>query len=91
MQDYNILGKKYCPSKAIPEPTLIALAADIDDFSKITAITADKGNTLIFSLINGETIVKQWKDRSRSESWTPEMRAAVGKKTKERSKQNGNS
>ena len=88
---YNILGKKYCPSKAIPEPTLMALAAEMDDFSKITAITADKDNTLIFSLINGETIVKQWKDRSRSESWTPEMRAAVGKKTKERSKQNGNS
>ena len=88
---YNTLGKKVCPSKAIPEPTLMALAAEIDDFSKITAITADKDNTLIFSLINGETIVKQWKDRSRSESWTPEMRAAVGKKTKERSKQNGNS
>ena len=88
---YNTLGKKACPSKAIPETTLMALAAEIDDFSKITAITADKDNTLIFSLINGETIVKRWKDRSRSESWTPEMRAAVGKKTKERSKQNGNS
>ena len=88
---YNTLGKKACPSKAIPEPTLMALAAEIDDFSKITAITADKDNTLVFSLVNGETIVKQWKDRSRSESWTPEMRAAVGKKTKERSKQNGNS
>ena len=88
---YNTLGKKVCPSKAIPEPTLMALAAEIDDFSKITAITADKDNTLIFSLINGETIVKRWKDRSRSESWTPEMRVAVGKKTKERSKQNGNS
>ena len=88
---YNTLGKKACPSKAIPEPTLMALAAEIDDFSKTTAITADKDNTLIFSLGNGETIVKRWKDRSRSESWTPEMRAAVGKKTKERSKQNGNS
>lgn len=88
---YNTLGKKACPSKAIPEPTLMALAAEIDDFSKITTITADKDNTLIFSLENGETIVKRWKDRSRSESWTPEMRAAVGKKTKERSKQNGNS
>lgn len=88
---YNTLGKKVCPSKAIPEPTLMALAAEIDDFSKITAITADKDNTLTFSLSNGETIVKRWKDRSRSESWTPEMRAAVGKKTKERSKQNGKS
>lgn len=88
---YNTLGKKFCPSKAIPEPTLMAVAAEIGDFSKITAITADKDNTLIFFLENGETIVKRWKDRSRSESWTPEMRAAVGKKTKERRKQNGNS
>ena len=88
---YNTQGKKYCPSKAIPESTLMSVATEIGDFSKITAITADKDNTLIFSLANGETIVKRWKDRSRSESWTPEMRAAVGKKTKERSKQNGNS
>lgn len=87
---YNTQGKKYCPSKAIPEPTLMALADEVGAFGKITAITAEKDNTLIFSLENGETIVKRWKDRSRSESWTPEMRAAVGKKTKERSKQNGN-
>ncbi len=88
---YNTLGKKSCPSKAIPEPTLMAVAAEIGDFSKITTITADKDNTLIFTLANGETIVKRWKDRSRSESWTPEMREAAGRKTKERSKQNGNS
>lgn len=88
---YNTQGKKYCPSKAIPEPTLVAIAAEIGDFSKITAITADKDNTLIFSLANGKTVVKRWKDRSRSESWTPEMRAAVGEKAKERSKHNGNS
>lgn len=88
---YNTLGKKYCPSKAIPETTLVAITAEIGDFGKITAITADKDNTLIFSLENGETIIKRWQDRSRSESWTPEMRAAVGKKTKERSKQNGKS
>ena len=88
---YNTLGKSACPSKAIPESALMSVVDEIGDFSKITAITADKDNTLIFYLTNGETIVKRWKDRSRSESWTPEMRAAVGKKTKERSKQNGNS
>lgn len=63
---------------------MVAIAAEIGDFSKITAITADKDNTLIFSLANGKTVVKRWKDRSRSESWTPEMRAAVGEKAKER-------
>jgi hypothetical protein len=69
----------------------MTLASEIGSNSKITAITADKDNTLIFSLTSGETIVKRWEDRSRSESWTKEMRAAVGKKTKERNQNNGNS
>lgn len=43
------------------------------------------------TLTNGESIVKQWQDRSRSESWTKEMRIATGIKTKERRMQNGNS
>lgn len=88
---YNTLGKDVCPSKAIPEPTLMTLASEISPHNKITGITADKENTLIFSLATGETIVKRWEDRSRSKSWTKEMRAAVGKKTKERNQNNGNS
>lgn len=39
---YNTLGKQFCPSKAIPESTLMSVAAEIGDFSKITAITATK-------------------------------------------------
>ena len=88
---YNTYGKDVCPSKAVPESTLMSVVAEVSDFSKITAITADKDNALIFTLSNGETIVKRWKDRSRSESWTLEMRAAAAKRTKERSKQNDNS
>ena len=30
-----------------------------------------------------------WKDRSRSESWTDEMKAAAGRKTKERNANHG--
>ncbi len=88
---YNTYGKSKCPSKAIPETTLTALVDEIGGIDKITAITAKNNNTLTFTLTSGETITKHWQDRSRAESWTPEMRAAVGKKNKERRDQNANS
>ena len=84
---YNTLGKSACPSKAIPEPTLMALAAEVSATGEITAITAHNDNTLVFTLVDGTQTVKQWRDRSRAESWTEEMRSAAGQKTKER-KQN---
>ena len=42
---------------------------------------------------DGTEIVKQWKDRSRAESWTPEMKAAASMRTKQirEAKRNGNS
>ncbi len=88
---YNTYGKSKCPSKAIPEIKLTALVDEIGGVDKITAITAKNGNTLELTLTSGESITKQWQDRSRAESWTPEMRAAVGKKNKERRTQNANS
>ena len=88
---YNTYGKSKCPSKAIPETTLISLADEIGGIDKITAITAKNNNILEFTLTSGESITKQWQDRSRAESWTPEMRAAVGLKNKERRTQNANS
>lgn len=88
---YNTYGKSKCPSKAIPEITLTALVDEIGGVDKITAITAKNGNILEFTLTSGESITKQWQDRSRAESWTPAMRAAVGLKNKERRTQNANS
>lgn len=88
---YNSLGKSVCPYKAIPETTLTALCTEIGGIDKITAITAKNNNTLTLTLSDGKSIVKRWQDRSRAESWTPEMRAAVGKKNKERRTQNANS
>lgn len=81
---YNTHGKAACPSKAIPESTLTALAAEVSATGEITAVTAHNDNTLEFTLANGTTTVKQWKDRSRAESWTVEMRTAAGQKTKGR-------
>lgn len=39
--------KAACPSKQIPEATLLKLTADMD-MSRITGITADNGNRLTF-------------------------------------------
>ena len=96
---YNSKGKKYCPdSKVIPEETLKRAAAEImraDTFSdedfekKVSFIEAHSGNLLRFHLADGSTAEYVWKDRSRSESWTDEMKAAAGRKTKERNASHG--
>lgn len=81
---YNTHGKAACPSKAIPESTLMEIAAQVSSTSEITAVTAHNDNTLEFTLADGTVTVKRWQDRSRAESWTPEMRAAAAEKTRER-------
>ena len=81
---YNTHGKAACPSKAIPESTLMEMAAQVAALSEITAVTAHNNNTLEFTLADGTVTVKQWQDRSRAASWTPEMRAAAGEKFRER-------
>lgn len=81
---FNTLGKDACPSKQIPEDTLYRLFAEVletDDFDtlpgKITAVRAENENKLTFFMADGEEIVKRWQDRSRRESWTPEMKEAA--------------
>ena len=91
---YNSKGKKYCPdSKVIPEETLkqtVMAVMKTDSFSesdfetRIRLIEAHPGNLLRFLFTDGSTADFVWKDRSRSESWTDEMRDAARKKTTER-------
>ena len=81
---YNSYGKSCCPSKAIPEEKLMQTAAQVGHTGEITAITAHNDNLLEFTLKDGTNAVKRWQDRSRAESWTAEMRRAVGEKTRER-------
>ena len=71
---YNIQGKAACSSKAIPEPVLEAIADEVGGIGKITVLQACDDNTVVLTLTNGEQIVKRWQDRSRRQSWTPEMR-----------------
>lgn len=84
---YNTLGKAACASKAIPESTLMEIAAQVSATGEITAVTAHNDNTLEFTLADGTVTVKRWQDRSRASSWTIEMRAAAGEKTRERKRQ----
>ena len=91
---FNTMGKAYCSSKQIPENTLISITEETLDSTnalgdKITAIQAEKDNTLVFYFKDGSETVKRWQDRSRAESWTDEMKAAARQKSLERSKYNG--
>ncbi len=91
---FNTLGKRYCPSKQIPEKTLIAMTEEVLGsinalYDKITAVRAEKDNTLVFCFKDGTETVKRWQDRSRAESWTEDMKNAARQKALERSKQHG--
>ena len=89
---FNTRGKKYCASKQIPESAIDAAVAEITDgVSEIDSIVADDNNTVHFNMKNGEVFTRTWLDRSRSESWTQEMKEAARQKTYERTHDNGKS
>ena len=78
---YNTKGKAACPSKAVPCTVMDSLTTGIDGIEKICV----KDNNLVdIYLKNGEAITKEWKDRSRAESWTPEMREKARQRELER-------
>ena len=93
---YNTRGKKYCPkSKMIPENTLISVTCEIlgiPEFdaeifeSQIEKILVPEPNKLTFIFTDGQQISAHWQDRSRSESWTDEMRAKFGEQSRKRGK-----
>ena len=87
---YNTYGKTACPSKAIPESILEAIADEVGGIGKITDLQACEGNTLVLTLTNGEQIVKRWQDRSRRQSWTPEMKEKARQKDLERRSHHAN-
>lgn len=93
---YNRQGKKYCASKAVPESLLIAATTqvlglrqfDAELFEKCIAnIEVLPDNLLRYIFTNRHMETFRWQDRSRSESWTDEMRAAAGRKTRERNEE----
>lgn len=94
---FNTLGKSACASKQIPETTLQQVTAEVlgvkaftreQLHSRIQSIRVCNGNILIFCFKDGSEVTRTWKDRSRSESWTDEMKEAARQKALERSKHN---
>ena len=80
---YNDFGKDICPSKPIREDILIQLMQDelrvdqIDNetlLSQLSGILVPCHHKLILQYQDGTEKEVEWKHRSRSESWTPEMR-----------------
>ena len=92
---FNSEGKHYCPtSKQIPEDTLYELTAKVlgtDGFDEglfkkqVTEMVVPAPNRVIYVFKDGRRFETEWKDRSRSQSWTDNMRHATGEKTKARS------
>lgn len=93
---FNTRGKAYCASKAVPEETLKNCIAEAlgrktfneDDFTAaVDYIIAEPENKLCLVFTDGMKKEIVWQDRSRSESWTPEMREAAKQKTLKRREQ----
>ena len=80
---YQSKGKQACSGKCIPEPVLIAESAAalrLSSFDEgifkeqVERIKVPEPNHLLFVFKDGHTVERVWKDRSRAESWTPEMK-----------------
>ena len=92
---YLSQGKAVCHGKKIPESTLKAVCAEVlgtNDYSAavfadtVERIDVPEDNRLRFILKDGRTAERTWADRSRRESWTPEMRQAAAERTRQRRK-----
>lgn len=80
---FNHLGKKACTSQQIPEDILYSIISEvlgIYEFDtaafehKIKEIIVPKANTLIFFFKDGGAIEKVWESKSRSDSWSDELK-----------------
>jgi DNA invertase Pin-like site-specific DNA recombinase len=89
---FNQFGKEFCAtSKQIPEEVLTALSEELGGMDGIAEIFVPEPNRLVFQLSDGTTAEREWRDRSRRESWTPEMKEAARQKRLEQEamKRNG--
>lgn len=86
-------GKGACFGKQVPEDTLISLTAEVlginafdeSTFRKqIAELIATTPNRVICVFKDGRCLESEWKDRSRGESWTVEMRSTAAERSRER-------
>jgi len=92
---FNTFGKSTCASKHIPEDVLISTTAtalgqakfDEQTFrDSVDRVQVCNDNTLIYCFIDGTETSVKWKDKSRRQSWTDEMKEAARQRTFERNK-----
>ena len=95
---FDAYGKKKCASKQIPYDILRSLSAevlginefDVDLFKNhIEKIIVPSANHLTFVFKDGHTEEEVWQHRSRSASWTDEMKEQARQKSLQRRKNNG--
>ncbi len=82
-------GKEACWGKKIPDNVLTASVCDVLQMDrldtevvrkKIKQIIVPAPNKFIFHLSNGEITLREWKDPSRKDSWTDEMKEQARQK-----------
>ena len=87
---HHSLGADYCPLKPIREDILLETTSEVLLSQKlikndteltnkllrkyVSKIVAKANQKLEYHLVSGEVITRKWQHRSRSESWTKEMR-----------------
>lgn len=80
---YQTFGKAHCHTKKIPEDILMettAAAMGMADFDentfleKVHEIRVPAFNHLVFYFKDGTQVERIWQDKSRRDSWTPEMK-----------------
>jgi hypothetical protein len=88
---YTHFGKDFCPAKRIPEDILkekCAEALGLTEYdpdvlrTRVKEIAVPSDGVLVFALNDGADRKVEWQHRSRSESWTGEMRDAARMKAK---------
>lgn len=86
---YNVLGKGFCPSQKIPEDILLEKTLEVLGVAELSRetirnqikeIVVPEHNHMVYYLFDGGVVDVPWQHRSRSESWTPEMRQAAREK-----------
>jgi hypothetical protein len=80
------LSSKYLLMTAFPSSANSHLASVFGD--QIDRIDVPEDNRLRFFFKDGSVIERTWADRSRRESWTPEMRQAAAKRTRRQRRKN---
>ena len=90
---YSYRGKEHCQAKRIPEDILKQKSAEVmglDAYNSkrfketVSSITVPDDGILVFMFRDGTERTVTWENRSRRESWTPEMREAARRQTQNR-------